>query len=125
MRLKGLTGSSAESKSEDLRYGAIQEEKNVEDRKLQAKTTSIIAKASNVYNSNARVEFSSAALVSVETDQFDEQVKSMMTKTEKTEGNQKRILWACNICGKEDQKINIKSHIDRGEPYHDQHFLLL
>ena len=48
----------------------------------------------------------------VETDQFDEQVKSMMTRAETTEGNQKRILQACNICGKEDQKINIKSHIE-------------
>ena len=31
---------------------------------------------------------------------------------ETTEGNQKRILWARNICEKEDQKINIKSHIE-------------
>ena len=56
LRLKGLTDSSAESKTEDLRNDAIPEEKNVEDRKHQAKTTSIITKASNVYNSNAEIE---------------------------------------------------------------------
>ena len=37
----------------------------------------------------------------------------MMTVTEKEmqDGNQKRKVWACNFCGKEGKRENMKMHI--------------
>ena len=45
---------------------------------------------------------------------MDEQIKSMMTITENkiTFGSRTLTTWVCNVCGKEDQKCNIKSHIE-------------
>ena len=45
---------------------------------------------------------------------MDEQIKSMMTITENkmTVGSRTFTAWVCNVCGKEDQKCNIKSHIE-------------
>ena len=51
------------------------------------------------------------ALVKVEADEMDEQIKSMMTH--KVAGSQTSTAWACNVCGKEDmKKSNIKTHIE-------------
>ena len=116
LRLKGLTGSSAESNhEEEFKNKSIKPGKGVEERKPQAKTTQITAKPKEVSDSyDAKTESSSAALVSVEADQLDEKIKSMMTRTEKEiiHGNQKRGVWACNICGKEGRWQNIKTHIE-------------
>ena len=57
--------------------------KNIEERKHYVKTTPAMPKPPNVYHPNTKTESSSVALVSVEADQLDEQIKSMMTMTEK------------------------------------------
>ena len=66
----------------------------------------------NIHETNA--EHSSTALVSLEAHQLDEQIKSMMTRTEKkmTSGNTSKAVFACNQCGKEGQWQNIKTHIE-------------
>ena len=66
------------------------------------------------YNHKTNVEHSSNALVSSEVHQLDEQIKYMMTRTEKmmTCGNTNKAVFACNQCGKEDQRQNIKTHIE-------------
>ena len=71
-------------------------------------------KPSNVYHPNTKTESSSVALVSVEADQLDEQIKSMMTMTENEVviGGKKRKTFACNVCGKEGHGANIKTHIE-------------
>ena len=115
LRLSGLTGSSAESSPEEFRKKAIPPEKNIKDGKPPIRTTSIVPNPWNISDSSiAKTESSSAALVSVETHQLDEQIKSMMTMTEKkmmvrgtTQG-----VYACNVCGKEDKISNIKTHIE-------------
>ena len=68
----------------------------------------------NIYHPNAKTESSSVALVSVEADQLDEQIKSMMTMTENeiVIGGKKRKTYACNVCGKEGHGANIKTHIE-------------
>ena len=113
LRLKGLTGSSAESNHEEFRNKSITPGKGVEEGKPQAKTSPIVAKPKEVPDSYDAKSFS-AALVSVEADQSDEKIKSMMTRTEKEiiHGNIKRGVWACNICGKEGRWQNIKTHIE-------------
>ena len=75
LRLKGLTGSSAESnhEEEEFKNKSIKPGKGVEERKPQAKTTQITATPREVSDSyDAKTESSSAALVSVEADQLDE-----------------------------------------------------
>ena len=71
-------------------------------------------KPPNVYHPNAKTESSSVALVSVEADQLDEQIKSMMTMTENEViiGGKKRKTYACNVCGKKGHGANIKTHIE-------------
>ena len=116
LRLKGLTGSSKEGHAAEQKYldNANTPEKNIEERKHRVKKTPDVPKSMNVYNSNAKTESSSVALVSVEAHQLDEQIKSMMTMTEKkmTVGSRTQGVYACNVCGKEDKISNIKTHIE-------------
>ena len=93
LRLSGLTGSSAESSPEELRKKAIPPEKNVKDGEPHVKTTPVVPKPWNLSDSNiANTESSSAALLSVNVEHLDEQILSMMTRTEKQMifGNKKK-----------------------------------
>ena len=116
LRLKGLTGSSKEGHKAEQEYlnNANTPEKNIEERKHRVRKTPDVTKPMNVYNSNAKTEPSSVALVSVEAHQLNEQIKSMMTMTEKrmTVGSETRVVYACNVCGKEGHPTNIKTHIE-------------
>ena len=115
LKLKGLTGSSSDGIIEEgVRNKVTAPEKNIEERKHNVTATPAIPKPSNVYNSNAKTEPSSVALVSVEAHQLDEQIKSMMTMTEKkmAVGSRSQVVYACNVCGKEGHPTNIKTHIE-------------
>jgi len=114
LKLKGLTGSSSEDNIEEgLRNKVIAPENNSEERK-HVTTTLDTQNPSNVYNSINKTESPSVALVSLEADQLDEQIKSMMTMTENEVANGKRMTkaYACNVCGKEGYPANIKTHIE-------------
>ena len=115
LKLKGLT-ASAERNDEEY-VTKTDPENKVSQRQKQ--TTSNIPKSNplNILNPNAITEFSSitqAALVSVEAQQLDEQIKSMMNSSENvmTTGNNTRRVWTCNVCGKEGQWANVKTHIE-------------
>ena len=117
LKLKGLTGSSSEGKEFRGKEAAFAFAKNIEERKPIVKTNPTLTKPTkplDVTSSVKRESSSSAALVSVEDYQLEEQTKSMMTVTEKEmqDGNQKRKVWACNICGKEGKRENMKMHIE-------------
>ena len=108
LRLRGLTGSSAESKHEEFRSKAIPPEKNVKEGKYHVKTTPILPKPWNLSDSNiAKTESTSAALVSVDVEQLDEQILSKMTRTEKEMifGNKKE---KCGLVIFVEKKINEK-----------------
>ena len=66
------------------------------------------------YNRRTETKSGHAMIVNVEAQKLDEQVKSMMTTTETkmTYGNQTRKIFACNVCGKEGNDTNIKTHIE-------------
>ena len=83
LKLKGLTGSSKEVQEVELKNNSSATEKTKEERKHRVRTTPDEPNPINVYNKNAKTEPSSVALVSVEAHQLDEQIKSMMTMTEK------------------------------------------
>ena len=82
--------------------------------KLFAKTTPYNPKPKKIDISNAKTEASPVALVSVESHQLDEQIKSMMTMTENKVkvGERDQKAYSCNICGKEGHGANIKTHIE-------------
>ena len=113
LKLKGLTGSSTESSMQEFSNQAFVPEKNVEEKKPHVKTSSNIPRPLNT-NKNAKAGFSSGALVSVEADQLEEQVKSMIIRTnnEIFVGKNKKYAYACTLCGKEGQLTNIKTHIE-------------
>ena len=111
LRLKGLTESNTK---DQLRNKTTIQEMNVEDKERHDQKFLHITKLSNLNKFEAKTESSSVALVSVEAHQLDDQIKSMMTRTEKdiTMGKQTGKAYACNECGKEGQWANIKTHIE-------------
>ena len=116
-RLKGLTGSSTEDKTDTLKAKTSEQEKKFERRNPDDRTistTSTISTPLNEYNHKTNAEHSSTALVSSGADQLDEQIKYLMTRTEKmmTSGNTNKAVFACNQCGKEGQWQNIRTHIE-------------
>ena len=79
-----------------------------EQRKLQEDITSNVPRSLNRYTTHKNSDLSSNALVSVESGQMDEQIKSMMTRKMAAD-SQTFLAWTCNVCGKEDR---YKSHIE-------------
>ena len=113
LRLKGLTGSTNANNSEEFSNKAALPETKTEERTHHVKTSPARPLKLNVNNPKAETESSSVAMVSVEFDQLDKQIKSMMTRTEnKVEPGNQRKPYACTVCGKEDWFSNIKSHIE-------------
>ena len=107
LRLKGLTGSTAaERNTRD--FNTVKTKKEVEEKKLGNESTSM------VFDPSIDKEPPSIALVSAEVNQLDEQIKTMMSRseTEITVGNRKQKAYACNQCGKEGQRANIMTHIE-------------
>ena len=113
LKLKGLTGSSNESDNEMQGNKYIPTDKNIKERKPHVKTTDIPRPLNT--NTNDKTESVSCALVSVDAGRLEEQVKSMMTLTENDifvgTKNQQRA-YACNVCGREGNATNIKTHIE-------------
>ena len=112
-QLKGLTGSSNQhTKGKDNKTKATKRNKNYGTKENDEERTA--PAPTHEYNREIKTEPSSVALVSTEAHQLDEQIKSMMTTTanEITIGQQTRKAYACTVCGKEAQRINIMNHIE-------------
>ena len=85
--------------------------------KSQPQTRNVQTPSLNDYTRNTTLD----ALVKVEADEMDEQIKSMMTH--KVAGGQTSAAWACNVCGKEDvKKSNMKTHIEANHITSDASF---
>ena len=112
LKLKGLTGS-AECNDEEY-VTKIDPENKVSRRQRQTESTSNLPNPLNISNPNANETIAQVALVSVEAQQLDKQIKSMMNTSENvmTTGNHTRRAWICNVCGKEGQWANVKTHIE-------------
>ena len=82
LKLKGLTGSSSQHNTEGLKTKAPEQEKVTERRNQpEGRTPNVSTNLLSEYYHKTKAESSSTALVSVE--ELDEQIKSMMTRTEK------------------------------------------
>ena len=110
LKLKGLTNSSGLDNLDQETESPPT--KNEEWHPVESNSN--MPQALNQYKQNARKVPTSNAVVSVEAEQLDEQINSMMalTQNKMTVGKNTTTSWACKVCGKEDQKPNIKSHIE-------------
>ena len=113
LKLNGLPGSSNESNMQEFSNQAFVPEKNVEEKKPHVKTTSNIPRPLNT-NQDVETGSFSGELVSVEADRLEEQVKSMIIRTNNVifVGKKKGFAYACTLCGKEGHLTNIKTHIE-------------
>ena len=116
LKLRGLTltGITTEGNNMEFRGKDIFPENDIKKRKHDTEAIFHAPPPSNVRNSKPQLENSSGALVSEEKHQLDDEMKSMMTMTEKkmTVGSKTQFVYACNVCGKEDNISHIKTHIE-------------
>ena len=111
LKLKGLTGGRNTQEQEETK--ALPKEMKFEQRKLQEDITSNVPRSSNRYIAHKNSDPSSNALVSVESGQMNEQIKSIMMTHKMAADSQTFSAWTCNVCGKEDRyKSHIESHIE-------------
>ena len=111
LELKGLTNSSG-SNNQDYETRPPLTENIIEQKKHQLESTLNVQRPLVEYKTETKI--SSDAMVSVDTHQLDEQVKSMMSDTgnKMTYGNQSKKVFACKVCGKESDYTNTKTHIE-------------
>ena len=107
LKLLGLTGDRNKDEQETKPQTQPTETK-LELNKSQPKLTQNVQ---TPFLNDCTLNTAVNALVKVEADEMDEQIKSMMTH--KVAGSQTSAAWACNVCGKEDvKKSNMKTHIE-------------
>ena len=113
LELKGLTNSFG-SNNQDYETKPPPTENNFEQKIHEVESTSYVRRPLVECNRNTETKSSSVAMVSVDTHPLDEQVKSMMRDTgnKMTYGNKSRKLFACNVCEKEGDYTNTKTHIE-------------
>ena len=111
LELKGLTNSSQRN-NQDYETKPPLTENIIEQKKHQLESTLNVQRPLVEYKTETKI--SSDAMVSVDTHQLDEQVKSMMSDTgnKMTYGNQSKKVFACKVCGKESDYTNTKTHIE-------------
>ena len=113
VELKGLTNTSG-SNNQEYETKPPPTENNFEQKIHEVESTSYVRRPLVEYNRNTETKSSSLAMVSVDTHPLDEQVKSMMSDTgnKMTYGNKSRKVFACNVCEKEGDYTNTKTHIE-------------
>jgi len=124
INLKGLTGNdkSDEMEETDATSGGrpMTTKKNKNAQKVvQPKAEKINSYDNQIaldeYKTETALLVPNFAVFNVtigDINKLDEQVNSMMTKSQITRDRKGRKAYICNICGKEDQNINIKDHIE-------------
>ena len=113
LKLKGLTGKEGETESDS-------EPKQFLDRDVRTKSKSLFnadQHAANLTNIEKAESTRTVALNSkpiASEDMLDQQVKSMMHKSQNKIQSGKRLTTAaiCNVCGKEGHPRNISNHIE-------------
>ena len=112
LKLKGLTGSSEnEYETEKL------PQQTIEPMKQCKQSVQNVQNLQNTFHPDSKQEFSAkmpVAIVTVEAEGLDEQVKSMMDIGDNLIGLGKKTsrAWICKVCGKESQKVDIVRHIE-------------
>ena len=110
LRLKGLTGgadSTSEVKDEPLKetaYGQI--------RPLEVHTGQTFLTKKRNPDPRGPLDTTIALSNDVNIEALDQQIESMVTKSDISAGNNQGKMGSCNVCGKEGSYTNIKQHIE-------------
>ena len=121
LKLKGLTGTEQNESNDTVRipktFSEPKREKSAFEIKNQAYDGEEFSSYYTETSSGKEVALNSHKRVSVELEQLDEQINSMMEQTENqiTMGGRKFTAMICKVCGKEARKVHMKEHI---EAYH-------
>ena len=109
LRLKGLAGGGAETEKQTDK--AVPQDRSVSLKKeISDKSTAPLSNGS--YDTTVSVTNDK---INVELEQLDEQIKSMITRSEISAGPGKGKMASCNVCGKQGPYMHMPQHI---EAYH-------
>ena len=123
-KLKGLTGSDQSQRDKNcftsgLHYSTSPAKEEEKDYRSQGGNLKKVDGESQLWSGSGSSSAMQVAnpnnqVVSVELNQLDEQIKSMIEHTGKsmTVGSRKRELFSCKVCGKEGQLADINRHIE-------------
>ena len=113
LKLKGLTGRTNLEREEDWKAETKQDKTPFQKENTKANKTVPRKKSENLLHheetSNTSLALNNTK-VSVELDELDAQIKSMMTKSDTSCGKGK--LATCNVCGKEGPAMGMPRHIE-------------
>ena len=115
LKLKGLSGNSQQEKEPEM--AAVQNQKTKvkqeNNRKSQAHhLESNFKEAPPKGSLNETTVALANDKISVDLQNLDEQIKSMITKSEVSAGPGKGYMASCNVCGKEGPYFNMPNHVE-------------
>ena len=115
LKLKGLSGNSQQEKEPEM--AAVQNQKTKlkqeNNRKSQAHHLESNFKEAPPKDSlNETTVALANDKISVDLQDLDEQIKSMITKSEVSAGPGKGYMASCNVCGKEGPYFNMPNHVE-------------
>ena len=126
LKLKGLSGGTEEIKPNDDDIHQVKI-KPKDDKQVKSKSqqhhqdlsmayTNPLSKLIDKYEEVSDAIGKSVALtgnnISVDLQELDEKIKSLMTTTNEIVAGKRRDLRVCNVCGKKGQWTNIRDHIE-------------
>ena len=114
LRLKGLTGGAEaemEPVKETLKTKRIPPKQEIAQKFMMPLLKSSLASSSSNGPYDTTVALTKDK-VSVDLQDLDEQIRSMITKSDISEGSGKGHLATCNVCGKESSFRNMPQHVE-------------
>ena len=109
LRLKGLTGTQNSEKMQEPTRGVEENFRNIPAMKREKESeTKSRPEYHTPTNSHTVVAIENGSNI----EDLDEQIKSMMTKTDVRTATGQHYIATCNICGKQAATHNIQSHIE-------------
>ena len=116
LRLKGLSEGSEGEKEADIKNSQtkkVPEKREVDQRKLAPPSNIDFEQPSSQHQELFDTTVALAKdKVCVELEDLDEQIRSMITKSDLTTGTGQGKLATCNICGKKGPYFNMPNHVE-------------
>ena len=110
LRLKGLTGTDNPDKAKEPKREHFENTPIRRENIKQSKPPSRLHYQTPT-NPDTLVAVENSSTDAMNQD-LDDQIKSMMTKTDVRTANGREFLFTCNICGKQAAYNNLRSHIE-------------